>query len=68
MLKIFGKNLIAIQEHLFWGNFSANFEDVCILTMEGNNFKLKFMESPLIACDNSDLRKVNYSFPINTSG
>ena len=45
-------------------SYCQSFEDFFILTREINDYKLKVMESPLIACDKPVLYKVNSSFPL----
>ena len=52
--KIENNKLTAIQEHLLYCNCSPSFEDFFILT---NHFKMKTMESLLIACDKPVLSK-----------
>ena len=47
-VKIDNNKPMAIQEQLCW-NYSSSFEDFSILTRESNDFKLKIMESILIA-------------------
>ena len=54
--------LTAIQEHLLCCNYSPYYEDFSILTRESNDFKLKIMESLLIARDKPCLNKVDSSF------
>ena len=56
--KIGNQKLTAIQEHLLCCNYSLSFEDFSILTKESNDFKLKIMESLLIARDKPVLNKV----------
>ena len=48
-VKMDNNNLTAIQEYLLCCNYSPSFEDFSILTRESNDFKLKIMESILIA-------------------
>ena len=50
-VKIDNNKLAAIQEHLLCCNYCLFFEDFSILTRESNEFKLKIMESLLIARD-----------------
>ena len=50
-VKIDNNKLTAIQEHLLCCNCSPFFEDFSILIRESNGFKLKIMESLLIARD-----------------
>ena len=59
-VKIGNNKLTAIQEHLL----CFNFEDFSILTRESNGFKLKIMESVLIACDKPILNKADSSLPL----
>ena len=48
-----------IQEHLLRCNYSPFFEDFSILAKESDDFKLKTMESLLIACDKPVLKAQN---------
>ena len=52
-VKIDSNKLAAIQEHLLCCNYSSSLEDFSILTRESNDFKLKIIESLLIAHDES---------------
>ena len=63
-VKIDNNKLTAIQEHLLCCNYSPSFEDFSILTRESNDFKLKIMESLLIACDKPILNKADSSLPL----
>ena len=63
-VKIDNNKLTAIQEHLLCCNYSPSFEDFSILTRESNDFKLKIMESLLIAGDKSVLNKADSSLPL----
>ena len=63
-VKIDNNKLTAIQEHLLCCNYSSSFEDFSILTMESNDFKLKIMESLLIACNKPILNKADSSLPL----
>ena len=63
-VKIGNNKLTAIQEHLLCFNYSPSFEDFSILTRESNGFKLKIMESLLIACDKPILNKADSSLPL----
>ena len=63
-IKIDKKKLMAIQEHLLCWNYSPSFEDFSILTRENNDFKLKIMESLLIARDKPILYKADSSLPL----
>ena len=63
-VKIENNKLTAIQEHLLSCNYSPSFEDFSILIRENNDFKLKIMESLLIASDKSILNKANSSLPL----
>ena len=63
-VKIDNNKLTAIQEHLLCCNYSPSFEDFSILTRESNDFKLKIMESLLIARDKPILNKADSSLPL----
>ena len=63
-VKIDNNKLTAIQEHLLCCNYSQSFEDFSIMTRESNDFKLKTMESLLIARDKPILNKVDSSLPL----
>ena len=63
-VKIDNNKLTAIQEHLFCCNYSPSFENFSILTRESNDFKLKIMESLLIARDKPILNKADSSLPL----
>ena len=65
-VKIDNNKLIAIQEHLVCCNYSLSFEDFSILTREINDFKLKIMESLLIARDKPILNKTDSSLPLES--
>ena len=60
-VKINNNKLMRIQEHLLCCNYSSSFEDFSILTRESNDFKLKIMESLLIAHDKPILNKADSS-------
>ena len=45
-------------------NYSPSFEEISILTRESNDFKLKIMESLLIARDKPILNKADSSLPL----
>ena len=62
-VKIGNNKLTVIQEHLLCCNYSPSFEDFSILTRESNDFKLKIMESRLIARDKPVLNKADSSLP-----
>ena len=64
MVKTDNNKLMPIQEHLLCCNYSPSYEDVSVLTRENNVFKLKIMESLLIARDKPCLDKANFSFPL----
>ena len=64
-VKIDKNKLTAMQEHLLCCNYSPSFEGFSILTRESNDFKLKIMESILIALDKPVLNKVDYSLPLD---
>ena len=57
-VKIDNNKLTAIQEHILCCNYSPSFENFCILIREGNDFKLKIMESLLTARDKLFLTKL----------
>ena len=63
-VKIDNNKLSAIQVHLLCCNYAPAFEDFSILTRESNDFKLKIMESLLIAGDKSVLNKADSSLPL----
>ena len=63
-VKIDNKKLTAIQEHLLRCNYSPTFEDFSILTRESNDFKLKIMESLLIARDKPILNNADSPLPV----
>ena len=63
-VKIDSNKLMAIQEHLLCCNYSPSYEDFSILTRESNDFKLKIMESLLIACDKHCLNKADSPLPL----
>ena len=56
--------LMAIQEQLLCCNCSPSYEEFSILTKESNDFKLKIMETRLIAHDKPCLDKANSSLPL----
>ena len=60
-VKTDNNKLTLIQEHLLCCNYSPSFEDFSILTKESNDFKLKIMESLLIARDKPVLNKADSS-------
>ena len=63
-VKVDNNKLTSIQEHLLYCNHCPSFEDFSILTRESNDFKLKIMESLLIARDKSILNKADSSLPL----
>ena len=63
-VKTDNNKLTAIQEHILCCNYTPSFEDFSILTKESNGFKLKIMESLLIARDNPVLNKADSSLPL----
>ena len=63
-VKIDNNKPTAIQEHLLCCNYCPSFEDFSILTRESNDFKLKIMESLLIARDKPILNKADSSLPL----
>ena len=63
-VKIDNNKLTEIQEYLLCCNYSLFFEDFSILTNESNDFKLKIMESLLIARDKPILNKADSSLPL----
>ena len=60
-VKIDNNKLTAIQEHLLCCNYSPSFDDFSTFTRESNDFKLKIIESLLIACDKPVLNKADSS-------
>ena len=68
-VKIDSNKLRVIQEHLLRCNYSLSFEYFPILTRESNDFKLKIMESLLIAHDkpHDKLNKADSSLPLELS-
>ena len=60
-VKIDNNKLTVIQEHLLCCNYSPSFEDFPVLTKEINDFKLKIMESLIIARDKPILNKADSS-------
>ena len=60
-VKIDNNKLTAIQEHLLCCNYPQTYEDFSILSRESNDFKLKIMESLLVACDKPCLNKADSS-------
>ena len=58
-MKIYNNKPKAIQEHLLFYNYSPSSEDFFALTRESNDFKLKIMESLLIAREETVLNKVD---------
>ena len=63
-VKIDNNKLTPIQEHLLCCNYSPSYEDFSISTKESNDFKLKIMESLLIARDKPCLNKADSSLPL----
>ena len=63
-VKIDNNKLKAIQEHLLCCNYSPSYEYFSILTRESNGFKLKIMESLLIARDKPCFNKADSSLPL----
>ena len=63
-VKIDNNKLMAIQEHLLCCNYCPSFEDFSILTSESNDFKLRIMESLVIARDKPILNKADSSLPL----
>ena len=63
-VKIDNNKLTAIQGSLLCCNYSLSFENFSILTRESNDFKLKIMESLLIAGDKPVLNKADSSLPL----
>ena len=53
-----------MQEHLLCCNYSPSYEDFYILTRESDDFKMKIMESQLIAHDKPILNKPDSSLPL----
>ena len=56
--------LTATQEHLLCCNYCPSLEDFSILIRESNDFKLRIMESLLIARDKPILNKADSSLPL----
>ena len=63
-VKIDNNKLTVIQEHLLYCNYSPPYEHFSILTEESNDFKLKIMESLLIAHDKPCFNKADSSLPL----
>ena len=63
-VKTDNNKVTALQEHLLCCNFSPSFEDFPILTRESNDFKLKIMESLIIARDKPILNKKDSYLPL----
>ena len=63
-VKIDNNKLTTIQEHVLCCNYSPSFEDFSILTRKSNDFKLKIMESLLIAHGKLILNKADSSLPL----
>ena len=61
-VKIDKNKLTAIQKHFFFFNYSPSFEDFSIFTRESNDFKLKMMESLLIARNKHIFNKADPSW------
>ena len=55
---------MAIQEHLLCCSYFPSFEDFSILTRESNDFKMKIMESLLIARDEPIYNKADSSLSL----
>ena len=60
-VKLDNNKLMGIQEHLLCCNYSPFFEDISILVRENNDFKLKILDSLLIARDKPVLKKADSS-------
>ena len=63
-VKIDNNQLTTIQDHLLYCNYSPSCEGFSILTRERNDFKLKVVESLLIARDKPCLNKTDSSLPL----
>ena len=63
-VKIDNNKLTAIQEHLLCCNYCPSFEGFSILTKEINAFKLRIMESLLMARDKPILNKADSALPL----
>ena len=63
-VKIDNNKLTAIQEHLLCCKYCHFLEDFSILTRKSNDFKLRIMESLLIARDKPILNKADSSLPL----
>ena len=64
-VKIDNNKLMTIHEHFLCCNYSPSYEDFFILTRESNDFKLKIMESLIIARDKPYLNKAGSSLPLD---
>ena len=63
-VKVDNNELTAVQEHLLCCTYSLSYEDFSILTTESNDFKLKIMESLLIARDKPCVNKADSSLSL----
>ena len=63
-VKTDNNKLTSIQEYLLCCNYSPSFDDFTILTRECNDFKLKIMDSLLIARDEPSLNKADSSLSL----
>ena len=63
-VKINNNKLTVIQEHLLCYKYCPSFEDFYILTGKSNDFKLKILESLLIARDKLVLNKADSSLSL----
>ena len=62
-VKIDNNKLMVIHEQLLCCNYTPSFEDFSTLTRKSNDFKLKIMESLLIAHGKPVLNKADSSLP-----
>ena len=63
-VKIGYNKLTSVQKHLLCCNYSPSFEDLSIFTRKSNDFKLKIMESQLLARDKPVLNKADSSLSL----
>ena len=63
-VKIENNKVTAIQEYLLYCNYSSSYDNFSIFTRWNNNFRLKIMESILIAQDKPVLNKADSSLSL----
>ena len=63
-VKIGNNKVMVIQEHLLCCNYCPSFEHFSVFTRESNDFKLKILESLLIARDKPVLNRADSSLPL----